>query len=305
MTTTEAIAVIANPSKPQWRKAIQAIERECAEPPAVITTTVEDPGAGVARQAIADGAQRLVVCGGDGTVREVAAGTAGSGIPVGVVPIGTANIFARNIHLAPRALAVNAARAVHGEARALDLGWATLHTADGGERRLPFLVLEVIGKDAATLLGTRANIKSRDGWLAYFESGARHLLHRPIPMEVALDDEPARQVQAWSVLAANCPRVPPGILVFPGADPTNGRLETLVASVRWPHQWAAVAAQGLRMPVRASALRYAACSRLRVTPSRPVPVQVDGDAVAGVISLTVTIDPASVRIVAGSQRPSA
>lgn len=304
MTTDgPAVAIIANPAKASWRAAVAAVSRECSAAPRILKTTIEDPGAELARRAVAAGAARVIACGGDGTVREVAAGLAGTGIPLGVVPIGTANIFARNLAIRPHALAASARRSVHHAASPIDLGWAQIETAQGQRRRLPFLVLVGIGHDAGTVLGTRALVKAHLGWLAYFESGARHLLHRPQAMEVALDDDPYRMVEAWSVLAANCPRVPPGIRVFPGAHPDSGQLESLVAAVRHPGQWVGVAAQGLRLPFRSGALRYAACSRLRVRPSRPLPVQVDGDAVPEVLALEVTIDPAAVLVAADLPRP--
>ena len=49
-------------------------------------TTIEDPGTGMAEAASVDGADLVLVCGGDGTVREVCAELAGTGIPVGIVP---------------------------------------------------------------------------------------------------------------------------------------------------------------------------------------------------------------------------
>lgn len=73
------------------------------------------------RAAMAEGACAIVAGGGDGTIGTVAAVLAGSGIPLGVLPLGTRNHFARDLGLAlplPEAVAVIAA----GHHRAIDVG---------------------------------------------------------------------------------------------------------------------------------------------------------------------------------------
>ena len=53
----------------------------------------------MAEAAAVAGADLVLVCGGDGTVREVCAELAGTGIPVGIVPAGTGNLLARNLEI--------------------------------------------------------------------------------------------------------------------------------------------------------------------------------------------------------------
>src|ERR1700739_82025 len=52
---------------------------------------------GLARQAVREQRQMVIVCGGDGTLNEVVNGLAGSSVPLALLPAGTANVFAKEI----------------------------------------------------------------------------------------------------------------------------------------------------------------------------------------------------------------
>ena len=55
---------------------------------------------GQARSALAAGADVVLACGGDGTIRHVAQVLAGSGTPLGLVPTGTSNLRTRGLWMA-------------------------------------------------------------------------------------------------------------------------------------------------------------------------------------------------------------
>ena len=120
--------VVVNPSKPRATAAVRSrLEDELYEAgyarPVWLETSVSEPGTMQARLALAAGARLVVAAGGDGTVRSVAAGLAGTGAQMGIVPLGTANLAARNLGVPvgdPRAAAKVVAQGVDLPA---DLAW--------------------------------------------------------------------------------------------------------------------------------------------------------------------------------------
>lgn len=298
------VTAVINPTKPQAREARTQLLAACAEAdwpqPAFIETTIDRPGAVQAREAVADGTELVVAMGGDGTVREVAHGVAGSGVQFGVVPLGTANLFARNMRILPARLGVTVRMALHGMLARVDLGLASFREYAGvgpWSGDLPFLVMAGIGQDARTVVETRDGLKGRLGWLAYLESGARHLLHDSIRMRVSIDDGPSEDIVAWTVLAGNCGRIPAGIEVFPDAVVDDGRLDILEAHIDNPLRWVGVAAQGLlKLRNDASGLRYRAGAQVTITPETPLPIQLDGDAYLPVAEARFRVSPRSLLV---------
>ena len=169
-------------------------------------TTREDPGTGQAVRALADGASVVIAAGGDGTVRAVAAGMAGSGVRMGIIPVGTGNVLAGNLSIPDdpeRALAV----ALDRNHRAVDLAWVRVddvaqestQPAEGGLRlaarnalnpegdaadqtspasptepradEYACLVVAGMGYDGATMADTNPELKKRIGWIAYVWAG--------------------------------------------------------------------------------------------------------------------------------------
>src|SRR5919107_6198785 len=115
--TATTVALVANERSGASDPAL------CAERLASFGVQVKRFGVDEVADAVACGADRVVVAGGDGSIAAVAAAAGAAGLPLAVVPAGTANDFARRLGL-PDDLGQACRLAVHGERLAeLELGW--------------------------------------------------------------------------------------------------------------------------------------------------------------------------------------
>lgn len=128
-------AVIFNPSKTADGERLRELVRQvCAEiglgEPLWFETTVEDPGRGQTHEALHRGASVVIAAGGDGTVRAVASVMAGTGVPMGLLPVGTGNLLARNLDLPLGDDRETVAVALTGRTRAIDIGWLRIESSE-------------------------------------------------------------------------------------------------------------------------------------------------------------------------------
>lgn len=300
---TPRVALVLNPVSRRAGPARRAVEHACARSglgaPLVLTTTVEDPGESQARAALAAGVDRVVVAGGDGTVRLVAGVLAGREPVLGVVPVGTANLFARGAGLRRRDLRVAAQVAVTGPGRTLDVGRARLVDSEGRTSEHPFLVVVGVGHDADVVAALDPALKRRLRWLAYFEPGLRRLSRPGRPVTLVLDGQVERTESLWSLLAVNTARLPLSARVVPAARPDDGLLHVVLVAPRRLRDWGRVVRTGLGgRHTRHPALRYEAGRELTVRPAEPAVVQVDGDVVTDIVSARITIEPGALTVAA-------
>ena len=131
------------------------------------------------------GFDRIVFCGGDGTLNEGILGLlrAGLDVPIGYIPCGTTNDFAAGLGLERENLKTAAERIVAGTLRPIDVG---AFVADRS-----FSYIASFGAFTGTSYSVPQASKNALGHLAYILEGVRDLPHiRPIHARVILDDRP-------------------------------------------------------------------------------------------------------------------
>lgn len=322
---SEKVGIVWNPSKVEGEVLREAFERalesafegprdrpECLW----LETTVEDPGQGAASQALDAGCTLVIAAGGDGTVRSVADRLGESGTPaadLGVVPLGTGNLLARNLGVPlgdPRAAF---ARALTGSGAPLDLGEVRIERAEGegsGEpERHGFVVMVGFGIDAQMIVETDDELKAKTGWLAYVESLGRAATGTEV-VELSLRLDGAEPVveSAHTVLVANCGSIQGGITLLPDAAPDDGELDLLILRADDAGAWLdtmknMVWDNGLKRLIRGGGLAESSDStaHLRARTVRaelPIPLafEVDGDDVGEVSAFEVRVRPAALRV---------
>ena len=120
------IAIILNMAAGGDRSSVDPGELRAVFDPLGVAPRIYAVGAGesiatVVQAALADGASVVVAAGGDGTVAAVAAGLVGKAVPLGVLPVGTLNHFARDAGI-PSKLTDAARVIVEGRVTTVDVG---------------------------------------------------------------------------------------------------------------------------------------------------------------------------------------
>ncbi len=278
---TRRLAVILNPIKVEDAAAFRALVDARAtqlgwSEPTWYETTIADPGRSMAHDAALQGAELVVVCGGDGTVRSVCAELAGTGIPVGVVPAGTGNLLARNLALP---LYLNAAVdvALNGQDRAIDLVRIAGDLIEPDEH---FLVMAGMGFDAAIMEGANEQLKSKVGWLAYVVAGFRNLMFPAIRVDISVDDEPFARHRARTIVVGNVGFLQAGLPLLPDATIDDGRIDVVLINPARFLSWLRVVVRVIGRGRKTDATVNRMTGRkVVIVATHDTPRQVDGDAI--------------------------
>jgi YegS/Rv2252/BmrU family lipid kinase len=281
-------AVVVNPTKldddEAFRRSVRLVMDDHGwDEPLWLETTPEDPGRGQAKSAVSAGVDLVIACGGDGTVTACADGVTGTGVPLGIIPMGTGNLLARNIGL-PMGLDQALAIALGSVQQPIDVGRAN------GKL---FIVMTGLGLDARILSGTSDPLKKRLGWLAYAISAVRHLGGRPMRVTVSADGGRRRRMRANALIVGNVGWLRGGLPLLPDARPDDGLLDAVVLIAGGLTGWLAVAADILlRRPARGRIYRIQ-FTRLQLTLDQEQPWELDGEVMGSTRQLTVVAQPAA------------
>lgn len=257
----------------------------------------------LAREAAQRGADLVVAVGGDGTIGEVASGVVGSQAAMGVLPVGTGNLWAHMLGLPvwspvyPSAL-IDAARVLlKGERRAIDLGKA-------GERY--FALWSGIGLDAqiAQNVEPHRDIRRALGNLTYVVMGvAQALAMRGTRMTVAVDDR-VQRCRVLLILVSNAQLYGPSLRVSPQAQLDDGLLDICIFRGQ---NFLDVARHFVLLLAgrheTSSHIEVLRGKRIQILGERPMPVHLDGDP-AGTTPVTIEVVPRAIELIVPPWAPA-
>jgi diacylglycerol kinase (ATP) len=249
----------------------------------------EDIGA-VARAAAGRGVAVIAAAGGDGTVSAVANGVLGTDARLGIIPLGTSNVLARELGIPLD---------VEGACRLLagPHETATIDAMRVGEAH--YFTQVGIGVNALVLRDTATVSKKRFGSLAYAWTTLTRLVgFQPLRFTVSADGRKSRP-SALQIMVANCSTFgTTGLRWGPHVRADDGRLDVCIVRARTLLDYLQIAWSFLRgRQHRDPHIRYLPAARaVAVATAHPIPYQADGE-IVGRTPVEVEVAPAALRVV--------
>lgn len=240
----------------------------------------QTPGPGEAKrlaaEAVGEGFLTIVAAGGDGTVNEVVNGIASTPLGLertrlGVLPLGTVNVFARELGI-PTDLDQAWKVILNAKERRIDLPLARM---EGSETARHFAQLAGAGLDARAIELVHYPLKRKIGPLAYIYAGLKALTEPACVIEVEVDGAKAI---GGLVLIGNGRLYGGTYRLFPEADLTDGLLEVCVFQ---KVGWLTLARCGPHLLVKGclpgGVARWLRGKQVRLSSAKPVSYELDGE----------------------------
>ncbi len=229
----------------------------------------------LAADAVKEGVDVVIACGGDGTLGETVDGVIGSDVAVGVLPGGTANLWSREVGISSD-LHRATLQLIGAQRRRIDVGLVTIND----QKEQHFLLMAGLGIDGAVVAGLSDRLKERFGMLAYAPAIFNAVRHAArIPMSIDLDGV-AWDGDVVQLIVGNTRRYASVTMVTPGAFVDDGRLDVCVLT---PTGIRSIARQLFSLLVRRRPDPQSSYSdragSLTVRTTRIAPLQLDGSPV--------------------------
>lgn len=262
------IAIILNPAA-RGQRAHRLRERVemIAKGATLVCTGRTGDAEALARTAVEEGFTAIVAAGGDGTVNEVVNGIAGSEATLGLLPLGTMNVYATELGLPANDLEACWRIIKAGHTRAVDLPSAN-------ERY--FVQLAGVGFDAQAIQETSRALKRSFGPLSYIVAAAQIAARQPPRLRI--ESEHAVTEEGSFVLVGNGRLYGGPFPFFKQAVVDDGLFDVLIFKrlnyleiIRYMQDVL------FSSQITSPKVEYFQTTSLRVTSEAAVPVEIDGE----------------------------
>jgi YegS/Rv2252/BmrU family lipid kinase len=257
-----------------FRRHLDDIAPHCA----LKATAAAGEARRLATEAVTDGFELIVAAGGDGTVNEVLNGIGDAPVGfararLGVLPLGTVNVFAREIGL-PLRIERAWETLQHGRETRLDLPCVEF-SANGVRRRQYFVQLAGAGLDARAIELVTWPFKKKFGPLAYIIAGLKALRGRLPKITARVDG----QIAAGELILVGNGRFYGGPFeIFPQADLRDGLLDIcILPRADWLTLLRCATGLLVRRTLPASTVQRFRASAFELTSDIPASFELDGE----------------------------
>lgn len=250
----------------------------------------------LASSALAEGYDRFMVAGGDGTVLEVVSSLVGADAALALLPVGTGNQLAANMRL-PRSVDRSIDVALGGRVRKIDVGMI-----DGQ----PFTCIAGAGFDADVVKPDSA-VKRRLGYLAYVHAAAAAAFSpKASELRITVDGETHSctgiGVEVANMPGLTAPLLPRPVDLVPDGKPDDGLLDVCALAVGTT--WEFVSAMTSIMTgqlERDERLRYYRGREVSVEADPALTVQIDGERLDSTTPFVARVKPGALNLLVPSE----
>ena len=294
------VALVYNPSKAASDQAVPLVAQACRlfglPEPKFYETTLEDSGLSAVQQAVDDGAQLVLVAGGDGTVRAAAKVLVNTDVQLAIIPTGTGNLLARNLELPFNDVQECIYIAFNGTVRSIDVVSLDVVYEDDTQDNLVSTVIAGAGFDAEIMHSTSDRLKAAAGWLAYTEAGVRKLRGKHHTVTVTAQDGEPRRYRVRSAMLANCGILTGGFNMVPEAVIDDGLLDVALLDPRNLVDWIQVAAAALVPKQKTTRVTTFPTRTCKMVFEEPLVAQIDGDPIPKTKEIMAEAIPRSLQV---------
>ncbi len=238
------------------------------------------------RRAIAEGAEYILAVGGDGTVNEIARAMIHSDAILGIIPKGSGNGLARELHIP-----MDVRKAIDLIAKE-HVTTIDCCRANGQV----FFCTCGVGFDAA--VSQKFANEKRRGSLTYIKNTIEeYLSYKPEPYELLVDDGRTIKEKAFLVACANASQYGNNAFIAPHANIRDGRMDITILAPFTPLDIAPLAIQLFTKQIdRNSKIKTMKARQVTIIRQKPGVMHLDGEPVMADRSIDITVEPKALRV---------